>query len=44
MKVSEQLKSVNIGPANSDGMSDFSIVRAYFLGGKKLFKDLDHLE
>ena len=44
MKVSEQLKSVNIGPANSDGMSDFSIVRAYFLGGKKLFKDLEHLK
>ncbi len=36
----KRIKSVQIGPANTIGKTDFSIVMAYYLKGKKLFTDL----
>ena len=36
----EKIKSVQIGPSNSIGKTNFSVVMAYYIKGQKLFTDL----
>ena len=40
--LAKRIDELSIGPSDMSGKSDFSIVSAYFLRGKKVFTDLEH--